>query len=84
MMYGNGYNGFNSCWGFASRWMHGGPAMMLMMTVFLILAAAVVIILMKKTNKRQAGSEALEMLQMRFVKGEISAEEFSRRKSMLE
>lgn len=83
MMYGSGYNGLGSCFGWGSRFMFGGMGM-LMMAVFALLVVLLVVYLAKRNGKHPSSNEALESLKMRFAKGEISEAEFLRRKNILD
>lgn len=82
MMYGRGYNGFTNCFG--SGFIYGGWGMMLLMAVFTLLAVAVIIYFVKRSGRHQSSNEALQALKMRLVKGEISEEEYLRRKTILD
>jgi uncharacterized membrane protein len=81
MMFGRGYNGFSNSFGFGSRFMYGGWGM-IMMAAFL-LAVITVIYFAKRTGHRQSSYEAMDALKMRLAKGEISEEEFLKRKNIL-
>ena len=84
MMFGNGY-GIRSCFGFGYGLMHGGSGMIMMLGFAIVVLAAVSIILFtKKIHRHQTDSLALETLKMRLAKGEITEEEYFRRKTVLE
>lgn len=83
MMFGRGYNGFSNCFGFGSGFMYSGWGM-IMMTAFILLAVIAIIYFAKRTGHRQSSNEAMEILKMRLVKGEISEEEYFRRKTILD
>ncbi|MBS3994693.1 MAG: SHOCT domain-containing protein [Alkaliphilus sp.] len=82
MMYGSRYNGINSCFerfGF----MHNGIGMILVF--ILILAITVTIILLLTRNSRhKSGDSALKELKLRYAKGELSEEEFLKRKHLID
>jgi len=62
--------------------MHGfGPGMGLMMAFWVIILVAVVIFVYKKHNRHS--NEALELLKLKFVKGEIDEEEYLNKKNIL-
>ena len=83
MMYGRGYNGFSSCFGCGSGFMHNWSGMILMF-LFIIITAIAVIFLIKRTNRSKSGNDALEMLKIRLAKGEISEDEYFRRKNLID
>ena len=83
MMFGRGYNGINNCFGFGSGFMHGGVGMIMMATI-IIVAVIAIIYFAKKTSHRKSSNESIEALKMRFAIGEISEEEYMRRKSILD
>ncbi len=62
--------------------MHGyGAGMALMMVFWIVVLAAVVFFIYKKYNN--TSNEALELLKMKFVKGEIDEEEYINKKNIL-
>ena len=61
--------------------MMGGPLMMLLVLVFL--TAAAVIIVRMLIGKSRSNSDAIAILKSRFAAGEISEEEFKKRRSVL-
>lgn len=83
MMFGRGYNGIADCFGFGPGFMYGGG--MLMMAGLLILAVVALVLFVKRNGpkKSTAGDEVLEALKMRLVRGEITEEEYIRRKNIL-
>lgn len=81
-MYGRGYNGINSCFG-PYGFMHNGIGMGIMLLVFLV-AAIVIILLVKRYKKNSIYNGAIEALKLRFVKGEITEEEYSKMKKLIE
>lgn len=88
MMYGRGYNGFSNCFGFGFGFgtghTFGGWGMMIIMAAFILLTTAVVIYITKRTGHHRSEDEALQSLKMRFAKGEISEEEYLKRKNILD
>lgn len=76
-------------WGGGSGWFLG-PVMMLL---FLVVAVVVVVLVVRwlggagggvSDASRQPGKSALQILEERFARGEIDAEEFQQRKRALE
>ncbi len=65
-----GFGYFNSGWGF-------------IIGIGLIITIALIFYSFVHNKKKRASSEALEILKLQFVKGEISEEEYFRRKSLL-
>ena len=83
MMFEHGY-GIASCFGFGRGLMHGGLGM-ITMVLFTALIVAVIVLITKKTQHRhQPDSLALEALKMRLAKGEITEEEYLKRKAVLQ
>ena len=82
MMFGRGYNGFSNCFGIGSGFMHGGWGI-IMMAAFILLAVIAVIFIVKRTGHRQSSNEALQALKKRFAEGEISEEEYLKKKKIL-
>lgn len=86
-MYGFGNFLGGSCLG-GSYGYYGGPMMMLL---GLILIGVLVYVVYKASNKNkfsytgqsEAGSEALDVLKMKFVNGEITEEEYLRKRNLL-
>lgn len=83
MMFRRGYNGFSNGFGFGSGFMHGGLDI-IMMVAFILLTVIAVIYFVNRTNHRQPRNEALESLKMRFAKGEISEEDYLKRKNIID
>lgn len=81
MMFGNGFNGFGNCIG--SGLMHGGGGMIIMLAATALLIGGVVFFARKKA-RRQTDNAALDALKMRLARGEISDEEYLKRKTILE
>jgi putative membrane protein len=60
-----------------------GGFMGFMMIFWMVLIAAVVYFLYKKYNSTGSNSEALELLRLKFAKGEITEEEYITKKNVL-
>jgi len=89
MMFGRGYNGFGRFGGgmhgyFGNGFMYGGWGMLIACAAIIVLAVVAFIIIVRKKNHRHAGSAALDELKIRFAKGEISEEEYLRKKKILD
>lgn len=91
-MFSRGIQRFGSCLGFRNSMMfgYGGPfgglIPMIFMFVFTVLAVVVIIFVIRKiakSNKSHENDSSLEELQIRFVKGEITEEEYMRKKNIL-
>lgn len=83
MMFGNGYNGIGNCFGFGNGLMHSGWGMIIMLGISALIVAGVILIA-KKKGHHQSDNAVLEALKMKLAKGEISEEEYLRRKIVLE
>ena len=82
MMYGRGYNLYNNCFGYGTGYFSHGIGMIL--TIALIILAAVALILfVSRINKRKASNDVLEALKIRLVNGEITEQEYNRRKNII-
>jgi putative membrane protein len=80
MGYGRGFSFPGGCFGFGSGlWFHYVIGGVLLIVGILI----VIMILKKKNNTSHISSEAIEMLKMKYVKGEITEEEYLKRKSVI-
>jgi putative membrane protein len=77
-----GYNGFGGCFGygdgFFGPWMMMGTGVLLLAAVII---AAVILFRMASPKKKDDGS--LELLKLRYAKGEISEEEYLKMKKVL-
>ena len=80
MGYGRGFSIPGGCFGLGSGlWFH-----YVIGAVLLIIGVIVVIKFLKnKNNTSHINSEAIEMLKMKYVKGEITEEEYIKRKSVI-
>ena len=83
MMFGNGYSRIGNCFGLGNGLMHGGSGMIIMLGLTALVIVGV-ILLIKKTGHRQSDNAVLEALKMRLAKGEISEEEYLKRKTILD
>lgn len=81
MMFGRGYYGTNGCFGLfgSSPWYMWGS-----MIILIVLAIVIVAMIVKsKGNVKNSSSEALELLKIKLVRGEITEEEYLRKKEIL-
>ena len=81
MMLGNGFNGMGNCLGYGL--MRGGGGMIIMLAVTMLIVAGV-IFFTRKNARRHTENAALDALKMRLARGEISDEEYLRRKTIIE
>lgn len=81
MMFGRGYYGTDGCFGLFGS----SPWYMWVSMIFLaVLAIVIVLVLVKsKGTPKNTSSEALEQLKIKLVKGEITEEEYLRKKDIL-
>lgn len=82
MMFSRGYRGFGGCFGFGG----GGWFMPLLMIAFLIVTIVAVVLIIKKINhssKKSFYNAALEELKIEFSKGNLTEEEYLRKKKIL-
>lgn len=82
MMFGNGNNGIE-CLGHGIGLMYGGWGMIIMLGVAALIITGAVILAKKKGN-RNSENIVLDALKMKLAKGEITEEEYMRRKTILE
>ncbi|NLJ97009.1 MAG: hypothetical protein GX321_07615 [Clostridiales bacterium] len=78
--FNQGVNNKDLCQGFV----HFNSGWNFIIGVGLIITIALLIYIFVNNKKKEATSEAFEVLKLQFVKGEISEEEFYRRKSLLD
>ncbi len=95
MMYSRGIQGFGNCFGFGNGMMFGygaGPfggnwfVSMLFMAILAVLIIVAIVLIIKKVtklNNSHASDESLMELKTRFVKGEITEEEYMRKKNII-
>lgn len=83
MMYGRGYNGFSNCFGYGYGFMNSGIGMILTFA-FILLATIAVIYFVTRINRNKPANSALDILKSSLAKGEISEEEFLRRKNLID
>ncbi len=82
MFFGRGYNGLYHCFD-RFGFLPGGGWMYL--TYFLLIAVAIIaIILVVRSRQRKPGNRALDELNIMFARGEISEEDYLKRKRLLE
>ena len=89
--YGNGNgNGITDGSGFANGFGHGFMPFIIMIGLCMLVGAALIVLFVMLFRKhrseresKEIRNEALEVLKMRFAKGEINEEEFEQRKSAL-
>lgn len=86
MMYGRGYYGSgafaeNGCFGYG--FMNNGYGMLIIVGV-LIAIALLIYFLVHNRNKKMANQSVYEVLNMKYVQGEITEEEYLKRKNLLD
>ncbi|MDF2609562.1 MAG: uncharacterized protein K0R92_1036 [Lachnospiraceae bacterium] len=74
-------NGFRDCFGFG--YWNNGWVMILITVVLIVLAVVILSLLVRKNKVKTSKSAAMETLKMKYVQGEITEEEFLRRKDVL-
>ncbi|MFT8889583.1 MAG: SHOCT domain-containing protein [Ethanoligenens sp.] len=86
MMFTRLYGDFRGCYGYGAGSFFGiGGFVMLAAVVILAAVAAIVVLrVLKRAGRTHSSGEALETLKLRYVKGEISEEEYLRLKKILE
>lgn len=82
MMYFRGVHDFGSCVGYGSGFI--GPWIMMGVGV-LVLAAIIItaVVLLKKASRHKTSDDALDALKLRYVKGEITEEDYLKMKKIL-
>ncbi len=83
MMFERGFWNWNHNGWFGSRFFYSGWEMLIVAVLMIVIVVAA-IYLLKRNNTHQPGNDALQALQMRYVKGEISEEEYVQKKKMLQ
>lgn len=84
MMNGIGYGGIGNCFGFGNGGlMNGGWGMIIMLGITALIITGAVM-LAKKKGRRNSDDSVLEALKLRLARGEITEEEYIRRKTILE
>lgn len=81
MMFGNGFNGIGNCFGYGL--MRGGGGMIIMLAAAALIILGIVFFARRKA-RRNIDNAALDALKMRLARGEITDEEYLRRKTILE
>ena len=84
MMFGNGYSRIGNCFGVGNGLMHGGWGMIIMLGLTALVVVGVILLIKKTGHHRQSDNAVLEALKMRLAKGEISEEEYLKRKTILD
>lgn len=80
---GNGFFGNNGCFGNGGYgFMHGGLGMLIVIGVLLAIAI-LIYFLARKNNKKMINHTVIETLKMKYVQGEITEEEYLKRKEVL-
>ena len=85
MMYGRGYTGSGfseNARGFGYGFMNNGWGMLVVIAVLLIIALLIYIFVHNR-NKKVSQSSVFEVLKMKYVQGEISEEEYLKRKEVI-
>jgi len=83
---GSGYNGSGisenaRCFG--NGFMHNGVGMMVVIGALLIIALLIFLFLHSR-NKKVSKNSAVDILKMKYVQGELSEEEYLKRKEVVE
>lgn len=82
-MFRRGFYGVGSCFGSGYGFMNGGLGI-LAMVVFAVLAVMLIMHFAKKSGYKRTNNIVFEELKMRFAKGEITEEEYVKRKNILD
>ncbi len=86
MMFLRGYRGFGSCFGFMNGFYGGGWFMPLLMVILLAATIVAAVLIIKKashSSKKNSYDAALEELKIEFAKGNMTEEEYLRKKRIL-
>ncbi len=85
MMYYRGFDEFGRCFGHGAGFMNGGLGLLIMGGMLLVAALIViaVVLIVKKEGRKSKNGQEMELLKTRYVKGEITEEEFNRMKNVL-
>lgn len=82
MMYVRGFNGFGGCFGYGAGF--AGPWIMMGVGALLLVAVIVAaVIVLKKASQNKASDGTLDILKLRYVKGEITEDEYLKMKKVL-
>ncbi|MFT8889688.1 SHOCT domain-containing protein [Ethanoligenens sp.] len=86
MMFTRLYGNFRGCYGYGagSFFGIGGFVMLAAIVILAVVAVIVVLRVLKKAGRTHLSAEALETLKLRYVKGEISEEEYLKVEKTLE
>jgi len=84
-MFNRGAEAIEGCFGYGGNFSHFGYGMPMMFVGLLITGLIIFAIahMLKKNGHKNMNSSELELLNTRFVKGEITEEEYSRMKTVL-
>lgn len=80
MGYGRGFSGLGGCFGYGSGLWFPYVIGFILLVIGILM---IFMVLKKKNNTSQISSESIEMLKMKYVKGEITEEEYIKRKSVI-
>lgn len=81
-MYFRGFNGFGGCFGYGAGFF--GPWIMMGMGVLLLAAVIITaVVLFQKASHKKTDDGTLDILRLRYAKGEMSEEEYLRMKKVL-
>ena len=93
MMFDRRYNGFDECFEFGTRHMDNWWGLIIAGIVALVVIILIIALLVAVRRNNNSGNkniktdssndEALEVLKLRYIKGEISEEEYLKKKSFL-
>ncbi|EST11540.1 SHOCT domain-containing protein [Sporolactobacillus laevolacticus] len=82
MMYARGFDGFGGCFGYGTGLV--GPWIIMGIGVLLLAAVTIAaMVLFKKASHKKMDEGALDILKLRYAKGEMSEEEYLRMKKVL-
>lgn len=83
MMWSRGFNSFRGCFGSGFGGFFNSGWNMLIAAGIILIIATTVFFLVRRNRSTVSSSSALELLTMKYVKGEITEEEYLRRKDVL-
>lgn len=85
MMYFRGIGGLGRCFDGGLGYMNGGMGFFMMAGALLVtaLVVALVVVLVKKARRNDTSRESMELLNERFVRGEVSEEDYIKMKKAL-
>lgn len=84
MMYSRGFGGFGGCFGgygpgFSGPWIMMGIGVLLLTAVII----SAVVLFQRTASRKKEDSKALDLLEIRYAKGEMSEEEYLKMKKVL-